>query len=82
MTDKLLCPFCKQELRCDNTWNEVYMCRNPNCNHLLGYGTKDLWRALIDTKKKLDMANAEMDYIKEQIEKDKVFNQIKNKEQQ
>ena len=55
MNNKLICPFCQQELRCDNTWNEVYMCRNPKCKHLLGYGTKELWQALIDTKNKLDM---------------------------
>ena len=57
------CPFCQQELRCDNTWNEVYMCRNPNCNHLLGYGTKELWQALIDTKKKLDICKSALEKI-------------------
>lgn len=55
MNDKLLCPFCQQELKYDS-WNEVYVCRNPNCKHLLGFGTKELWQALIDTKKKLDIA--------------------------
>ena len=64
MNDKLICPFCEQELKYDG-WNEVYMCRNPNCKHLLGFGTKELWQVLIDTKKKLDVA---MDGLK-RIEK-------------
>lgn len=46
MSDKLKCPFCQQELKYDGR-NEVYMCRNPNCKHLLGFGTKELWQALI-----------------------------------
>lgn len=49
------CPFCQQELKYDS-WNEVYMCRNPNCKHLLGFGTKELWQELIRTRKALDAA--------------------------
>lgn len=49
------CPFCQQELKYD-AWNEVYMCRNPNCKHLLGFGTKELWQELIRTRKALDKA--------------------------
>lgn len=52
---KLICPFCGQELKYDS-WNEVYMCRNPNCKHLLGFGTKELWQELICTRKALDVA--------------------------
>lgn len=55
------CPFCQQELKYD-AWNEVYMCRNPNCKHLLGFGTKELWQELMRTKKQLDVA---VDALKE-----------------
>ena len=48
------CPFCQQELKYES---EVYMCRNPNCKHLLGFGTKELWQELIRTCKALDVAN-------------------------
>ena len=47
------CPFCQQELKYES---EVYMCRNPNCKHLLGFGTKELWQELIRTCKALDVA--------------------------
>lgn len=52
---KLRCCFCQQELKYD-AWNEVYMCRNPNCKHLLGFGTKELWQELIRTRKALEIA--------------------------
>lgn len=52
---ELKCPFCQQKLKYD-AWNEVYMCRNPNCKHLLGFGTKELWQELIHTRKALDKA--------------------------
>lgn len=55
MSKELVCPFCQQELKYD-AWNEVYMCRNPNCKHLLGFGTKELWQELIRTRKALDVA--------------------------
>ena len=53
--EKLKCPFCQQELQDSTLW-ECYACRNPNCKHLLGYGTKELWQALDRTKKQLEMA--------------------------
>ena len=55
MNNDMKCPFCQQELKYD-AWNEVYMCRNPNCKHLLGFGTKELWQELIRTRKALDVA--------------------------
>ena len=66
---ELKCPFCQQELRCDNTWNEVYMCRNPKCKHLLGYGTKELWQALIDTKNHLTVERTTHDILQEELKK-------------
>ena len=56
MTDKLLCPFCQQELGLKNINN--IMCSNEKCVAWKGnfYGSEDLWQALIDTKKKLDVA--------------------------
>ena len=58
------CPFCQQELKYDS-WNEVYMCRNPNCKHLLGFGTKELWQELITTRKALDVAVGVLKEIKD-----------------
>ena len=65
---ELKCPFCQQELKYDS-WNEVYVCRNPNCKHLLGFGTKELWQALIDTKKKLDMCEGALEEYKDWFNK-------------
>lgn len=50
---ELKCPFCQQELKYES---EVYVCRNPNCKHLLGFGSKELWQELIRTRKALDVA--------------------------
>lgn len=63
---KLICPFCQQELKYDS-WNEVYMCRNPNCKHLLGFGTKELWQELIRTRKALDVAKKGLKELKDVI---------------
>lgn len=78
---ELKCPFCQQELQEFYCYGVVvgYTCLNPNCKPVFR-GNKELWQALIDTKKKLDMANAELDYIKEQIAKDKALEQINQKE--
>lgn len=57
------CPFCQQELKYD-AWNEVYMCRNPNCKHLLGFGTKELWQELIRTRKALEIAVDGIKYMR------------------
>ena len=61
------CPFCQQELKYDS-WNEVYMCRNPNCKHLLGFGTKELWQELIRTRKALDVAVSQLKKTRDYIE--------------
>lgn len=54
MTDKLLCPFCQQEL---DTKGYYVHCHNPHCNKTVEMeGNEELWEALIDTKKKLDRA--------------------------
>lgn len=51
--NKLVCPFCQQELCKDNP--QSIECRNDNCKEsFFMYGSKELWQALIDTKKKLD----------------------------
>lgn len=63
---KLRCCFCQQELKYD-AWNEEYMCRNPNCKHLLGFGTKELWQELIRTRKALDVS---VDALKEYEDRD------------
>lgn len=51
MTDKLLCPFCGEELEIGGVDGILRGC--PKCRNL---GTKMLWQALIDTMKKLDIA--------------------------
>ena len=64
MTDKILCPFCQQELHSasiNGDWLECWNCsyNEPNEHKLpqkIFMGTKELWQALIDTKKKLDIA--------------------------
>lgn len=75
MTDKLLCPFCQQELKYD-AWNEVYMCRNPNCKHLLGFGTKELWQELDRTRKALDLAITELKNVVEDDDFDIYMRQL------
>lgn len=55
------CPFCQQELKYES---EVYVCRNPNCKHLLGFGSKELWQELIRTRKALDVAVDALNKIK------------------
>ena len=53
MTDKLLCPFCQQEL---DTKGYYVHCHNPHCNKTVEMeGNEELWQALIDTKKILVM---------------------------
>ena len=49
MTDKLFCPFCQQELR---KIHPTYVI----CDNCRIAGEDKLWQALIDTKKKLDIA--------------------------
>lgn len=62
MNNKLICPFCQQELKYES---EVYVCRNPNCKHLLGFGSKELWQELIRTRKALDVALCSLQDIAE-----------------
>lgn len=51
---ELKCPFCGQEL---NTENYYIHCHNPHCNKTVDMdGNEELWQALIDTKKNLDIA--------------------------
>ena len=49
------CPFCQQELVIDPCGEMG--CLNEKCKEsMFLIGTKELWQALIDTKKKLDVA--------------------------
>ena len=54
---KLKCPFCQQELVRHWGMEEpaLYCCDNPKCSRG-GVATEQSWQALIDTKKKLDIA--------------------------
>lgn len=55
--NNLKCPFCQQELKelYVNGNSVGFRCKNKNCPETnIMCGTKMLWQALIDTKKKLD----------------------------
>ncbi len=82
MTDKLLCPFCQQELRSviqqegENT-HTTWHC--PKCElekYKWACGNKTLWQALIDTKKKLDIAMDELEDCEEWFGGSKVEKQF------
>ena len=79
MTSKLKCPVCQKPLEQVGT-SRQYQCGTWGCE--LGFdmiGTEALWRALIQAKQDFEKANAELDYIQEQVEKSKVFEQIEHK---
>lgn len=53
MSDKLICPFCQQELRQDYTG--VMYCCNEDCEQSADwYGSQILWQALIQSQKDLE----------------------------
>ena len=60
---ELKCPFCQQELVEIQFGEQRYWtCINDKCNESVGFGGNlKLWQALIDTKKKIDIA---VDFIK------------------
>ena len=52
---ELKCPFCGQELEKDDDC--VCWCHNRKCKAFgFSFGAKELWKALIETMKKLDIA--------------------------
>lgn len=64
--NKLICPFCQQELRQDQ--DGYYTCYTDNCGCMVfggngASGSESLWLALIDIKKKLDIAVATLQEI-------------------
>lgn len=65
MTDKLLCPFCNKPLQPTHRIEDEYFCENYDCpqTSLTWVGTSSLWKALSDTKKKLDYAIAMLERI-------------------
>ena len=83
MADKLLCPFCGHHLGRKNI-NDM-MCSNEKCVTWKGnfYGSEDLWRALIDTKKKLDVCIRGLDQMTwgcNSADAEDLLKQIKDKE--
>lgn len=61
--NKLKCPFCQQELR-NCCAGVIYTCSKPDsCPHVQCYGSKELWQALIDTKKKLNRYENALTFI-------------------
>jgi len=63
--NKLICPFCQQELQEDVGYDGDYSC--PNCKEPY-FGSPELWQELIRTRKALDIA---VDALKEIIDWDK-----------
>lgn len=61
------CPFCGEKIEhIEDGW--------CNCkNRCTGSGSIELWLQFLRTRKQLEMANAELEYIKEQIEKNGAF---------
>lgn len=72
----------------DDSMGTVWMSIMP-CDCVCSYGaSKAVWQALIQAKQDLEKTNAELDYIKEQVEKSnalynarKALEQIEHKEQ-
>ena len=63
MSDKLLCPFCQQELDIDPCGEMG--CLNAKCKKsTFLIGTKELWQELIRTRKALDVAMDALKLIK------------------
>lgn len=55
------CPFCGQKL--DTDYHYI-SCRNPHCNITVDMdGTEELWKALIRTRKVLDVAKERLKNI-------------------
>lgn len=58
MTENLKCPFCGAGLKNDlNIWNkptDYLYCPNEKCSHFDQVIHKDIWHALIDSKKAQD----------------------------
>lgn len=82
MTSKLKCPICGEilqkygEIDPDTGTNIVF---GANCRKC-GIGDSDikLWQALIQAKQDFEKANAELDYIKEQVEKSRALYNARN----
>lgn len=61
MTSKLKCPFCQQEL---DTSNYYTRCHNPHCNITTEMeGTEEMWDALVQTRKALELATKALESI-------------------
>ena len=66
--NKLICPFCQQELKHEKTTG-IYCCPTIFIDCPLGsgtgaFGTKELWQELIRTRKALEIAKTYLGYIK------------------
>ena len=67
------CPFCNQKLEPIGTSGQ-FQCGTWGCDASFNFiATRDVWEYIARTRKALDTANAELDYIKEQVEKSNVF---------
>ena len=79
------CPFCQQELHKDS--DGYYTCYTDNCECMKyggngASGSESLWLALIGTMEELHKANAELEYINEQVEKSNVFDNTRKELEQ
>ena len=75
---ELKCPVCGKQMKIgtldqDDSMGTVWMSIMP-CDCVCSYGaSKAVWQELIRTRENLQKANAELDYIKEQVEKSNAF---------
>ncbi len=67
MSKELVCPFCGKPLQPTHRIEDEYFCENYDCpqTSITWVGTSSLWKALADTKKKLDIAVDALKWIHE-----------------
>lgn len=78
-----VCPYCGKPLHCGAELNvdghnvEMWYCTNYECEQSEDLiGTREVWELVanrIQAKQDLEKANAELDYIQEQVEKSRVL---------
>ena len=62
MTSKLKCPVCNHKLYQTASEPATYCCLNKDCTSDFKFaGSKELWQALIQSQKKLDVARQALD---------------------
>ena len=66
MTSKLKCPFCGKKLVQDrerSVLSIIYRCPDDKCFLKYGCAESDIWQALIQSQKDLEVARQALEYI-------------------